>query len=176
MKAKELIPVKKELVFITRIALTIIASAVVSLAILYLFLSKPLDISYKSAFQLMAAVYREMNVYIITAVLVQLIFSSIIVYFIALLYSHKIAGPIFRLKAVLQQYMEGEEIEKVSFRRTDFIPGVSRIFTNFFTFLGNRKKLLVEGEALAAKLKEAGGPEKEAVRLRLRAIVRELEG
>lgn len=176
MKAKELIPVKKELAFITRIALTIIVSAMASLAVLYLFLSKPLAASYKSAFQLMAAVYREMNVYIITAVLIQLIFSSIIVYFIALLYSHKIAGPIFRLKAVLQQYMGGEEIEKVSFRRTDFIPGVSRLFTDFFTFLGHRKKLLADGEDLAAKLNETDGPEKEAARLKLRSIIRELEG
>jgi hypothetical protein len=72
--------------------------------------------------------------------------------------------------------MQGEEIEKVSFRRTDFIPGVSRLFTHFFTFLGKRKKLLEEGEALAAKLKEAEGTEQEAMRLKLRSIVRELEG
>ncbi|MCP5107056.1 MAG: hypothetical protein GY950_26965 [bacterium] len=176
MKAKELIPVKKEFLFITKMAITIAVSVAVALGLLYLFLSKSVDASYRSAFQTISSIYDRMNVYVIGAGLVQLIFSSVIVFTIALFFSHKIAGPMFRLKAVLQEYLGGADIEKVSFRKTDFIPGVSGLFTNLFVFLGKRKKLLAEAEASAARLKEASGPEREKLLKELQAMVKELEG
>lgn len=175
MQAKELIPVKKEFLFLSKIIAVIIAGAGAALAILYVFLSKPLADAYGSAIRLMEAVYREMNVYIVTAILVQLIFASLVIYFTALLYSHKIAGPVFRLKAVLREYMEGRPIEKVSFRQTDFIPGVSRIFTQFFKGLDRRRQLLEEGHNLAVKMETLSGAEREALVVRLKTIISELE-
>ena len=176
MKAKEVIPIKKEFLFITKIAITMVLSIVAALAVLYLFLNKPVDISYRAAFQTIAGIYDKMNLYIVLAVLVQLIFSSVVVYLVALFYSHKIAGPMYRLKMVLHEYMDGKDIEKVSFRKTDFIPGVSRLFTNFFIFLGKRKKLLAEGEQLVEELSRVSGKEREALVQQLETIVRELEG
>lgn len=176
MKARDLIPVKKEFLFITKMGITIVVSAAVALGLLYLFLSTPVGVEFKNAFQTISGVYDRMNVYVIGAVLVQLIFSSVIVFVIALFFSHKIAGPMFRLKAVLQEYLGGKEIEKVSFRSTDFIPGVSGLFTDFFTFLGKRKKRLAEAESLAGRLKEASGKEKEELVIKLQSILKELEG
>lgn len=176
MKAREVIPIKKEFLFITKMGITIVVSVAVALGLLYFFLSTPVDVDFRSAFQTISSIYDRMNFYVIGAVLVQLIFSSVIVFAIALFFSHKIAGPMFRLKAVLQEYLGGKEVEKVNFRSTDFIPGVSRLFTDFFIFLGKRGKLLAEGEALAGQLKETSGEEKEELVKKLQSIVTELEG
>lgn len=176
MKATEVIPVKKEFLFITKMAIAIVVSVAAALGLLYFFLSKPVDVVYRNAFHTISAIYGRMNIYVAGAVFVQLIFSSVMVFAIALFFSHKIAGPMFRLKMVLQEYLSGEEIEKVSFRRTDFIPGVSGLFTGFFGFLGKRKKLLAEAEALSARLKGTGGKEKEEGLKQLQSILNELEG
>lgn len=176
MKAGEVIPVKKEFMFITKLAIAMVISVAVALGLLYFFLSKSVDSVYRNAFHTISGIYGRMNIYVAGAVLVQLIFSSVMVFIIALLFSHKIAGPMFRLKMVLQEYLSGEEIEKVSFRRTDFIPGVSGLFTDFFGFLGKRKKLLGEAEALSARLKGTGGKEREEGLKRLQSILEELEG
>jgi hypothetical protein len=175
MKAKEVIPIKKEFLFVAKIVITMVVSAASALAILYLLLNKSVDISYRNAFQTMAGVYKKINIYIIAVAFTQLVFSSVLVCLFALFYSHKIAGPMFRLKAVLQQYMAGEAIDKVSFRSTDFISGVSKLFTDFFVFLGKRKKLLAEGESLAERLSLATGTEREPLVKRLQAVVNEWE-
>jgi hypothetical protein len=176
MKAGEVIPVKKEFMFISKLAIAMVISVAVALGLLYFFLSKPVDVIYRNAFQTISGIYNRMNLYVVGAVLVQLIFSSVMVFVIALFFSHKIAGPMFRLKMVLQEFLSGEEIEKISFRQTDFIPGVSGLFTDFFGFLGKRKKLLAEAEALSARLRVMGGKEREEVLKRLQSILVELEG
>jgi hypothetical protein len=165
MKAKEVIPIKKEFLFVAKIVITMVVSAASALAILYLLLNKSVDISYRNAFQTMAGVYKKINIYIIAVAFTQLVFSSVLVCLFALFYSHKIAG----------QYMAGEAIDKVSFRSTDFISGVSKLFTDFFVFLGKRKKLLAEGESLAERLSLATGTEREPLVKRLQAVVNEWE-
>jgi hypothetical protein len=175
MKAQEVIPVKKEFTFLFKIAAVMVISAVASMVIIYFFLNKDIGASYRAAFQMLSQTLQKMNIYIAVAVLVQLIFSSIVVYFVSLYFSHKIAGPVFRLKAVLQQYLDGEDIEKVSFRQTDFIPGVSRLFTDFLGFMGKRKSLLQEAETLVVKLEQARKPERSQLLEKLENIIKQLE-
>ncbi|MCP5052400.1 MAG: hypothetical protein GY940_34855 [bacterium] len=175
MKARDLIPVKKEFSFLFKVAAVMIASAAAALAIMYIFLDKDVGASYGSAFRLLAETGEKLNLYIVAAVLIQLVFSFIVIYFISLYFSHKIAGPVFRLKAVLQQYIDGQEIESVNFRKTDFIPGVSRLFTGFFSFLAKREKLLEEAEALVQRLGGETGKEKQALVDKLKSIVKQLE-
>ncbi len=176
LKAGEFIPVKEELSFVAKTALIMIISAAVALLLLYFFLDKDIGSSYGAAFKLLSDTYKQLNVYIVVAVLVQLLFSSLVVYFIALLYSHKIAGPMYRLKMVLQQYMMGEEVDQVKFRRSDFITVVSRWFTDFFHAAADREKLIREAEALIAQPPPGPGEESAARRERLTEILGELEG
>jgi len=152
MKAQDLIPVKKEFSFLFKITAVMIASAATASAILYFFLDTEVGDSYGNAFRLMAQTLQKMNAYIVGAVLVQLLLSCVVIYFVALYFSHKIAGPIFRLKAVLQKYIAGDVIEEVNFRTTDFIPGVSVLFSDFFAYMGNRKHLILEAESLIDEL------------------------
>lgn len=176
MRAREVIPVKKEFSFIFKIAAVMIASVAAALAILYLLLDKDVGNSYRAAFQMLSEILNKINIYIVGAVLVQLVFSSIVVYFTALYFSHKIAGPVYRLKMLLQQYMEGENVERVNFRKTDFIPGVSVIFTGFLKHLAKRKELLAEAELLADRLEQLQGGKRQETIERLRAILIQLEG
>jgi hypothetical protein len=46
------------------------------------------------------------------------IFGGVFVY--TLVFSHRIAGPIYRINAVLRQWIEGEPPRKVTLRRGDF--------------------------------------------------------
>ncbi|MCP4217815.1 MAG: hypothetical protein GY765_24450 [bacterium] len=177
MKAGELIPVKKEFTFLFKIAAVMVVSAAAALTILHLFLDKDVGASYQSAFKLLAETHDKMNFYIVIAVLVQLVFSSLLVYFISLYFSHKIAGPVYRLRIVLQQYIDGEDIKKVSFRDTDFIPGVSKMFTKFLNFMGERKTMLEEAEQLARQLNAKETPEADRRNIceRLQGLVAKLE-
>ena len=176
MSNDTLIPVKKELSFVAKTVFVMITSTAASLAILYFFLSKSVSSDYKSAFQMLAATYDKLNVYIIIAILVQLVFSMILIYMLALLYSHKIAGPVYRLKMVLQDYMAGKAPQSVGFRQSDFITAVSTWFTDYFSFLRKRQRLLTEGETLLQQYPHQNVPEKEACLRRLNEIVAELEG
>lgn len=173
MKAGEIIPVKKEFSFLFKMASVMVVSAVAAMAVLYLLLDKDVEDSYGAAFQMLSRTHDKMNFYITAAVIVQLIFSSIVIYFVALYFSHKIAGPVFRLKAVLQQYMEGEEVDHVSFRTSDFIPGVSTLFTDFFSRLGKRKQLLEVADSLVKQLES--GKDKEKRLQQLKTIIQQLE-
>jgi len=176
VRVNEIIPVKKELSFIVKLVLAMVVSALVTLGLLYLFLSKDVGNTYGTAFRSMTETYGRLNVYVIAAIGVQLVLSSVVIFFAGLYYSHKIAGPMFRLKAVLQKYLEGAEVEQVAFRKTDFIPGVSKLFTEFFLYLGQRKKLLAEARALADQLPEQKGTEREKTLDQLKSLVEALEG
>lgn len=178
MKPNDVIPVKKEFLFILKIVGIMVASIGSAFLVLSLLLYKNVGMSFKGAFQAMAAVYERLNIYIILAVLVQLVFSTIIVYLSALLYSHKIAGPVYRLKMILQGYLDGDCPDSVRFRQHDFLPGVAHWFTDFFTFLGKRKKQLNEAEQLAVRLKQPGlsQEEKNKILEDLDSLVKRLEG
>ena len=137
----------KELGFIFKFLSVIIIASLLSFAILYFFMNKGVGTDYKTAFQAIAVVYKKMNYYIAAAVSVQLILSSFVIFFLALYYSHKIAGPMFRLKITIQQFLQGDDKEKVSFRSSDLLHEVAEDFTDFFTSLKNKfiKKKILNG-------------------------------
>ena len=71
--------------------------------------------------------------------------------------------------------MEGVEPDKITFRRTDFLSGVSIWFSDFFARLHKREKLLTEAETVLKETKiEAGKANKNRLQ-RIRAVITELE-
>ena len=165
---------RKELTFIMKLVLVIGTASLLSFGVLYLFMDKWVGTDYGTGFQVISGAYRMMNYYIATAVLVQLIVSCIIVFILALHYSHKIAGPMYRLKLVVQRYLNGEDIEKVSFRKTDFLHGVAGNFTDFFDFLRRRKSLLKETHKLLEKADLHDEEKKQDALQRIEKILNEL--
>jgi hypothetical protein len=175
MKSEEIIPRKNEVFFVLKLIAIIIASLIISLLILFVFLDKNLGGSYPSAFKIISDVLARMNITIFIAVFAQLCLSSILLFFVVIAFSHKIAGPMFRLKRILKQHGEGLELDKISFRRTDFLPGVSRWFSEFFAMLRKRERLLVEAESLLREIDSEVGKDNSAKLERIKTVVAELE-
>lgn len=141
-----------EISFIIKLTLIIVTTSLLASAVLYFFMDAWVGSDYGAAFKIVSEVYARMNYYIATAVLLQFTISSIVIFFFALHYSHKIAGPMYRLKLTVRQYLKGEEIEKVTFRKTDFFHGIAEHFTDFFCFMMHRKKRFEEITQLLEKL------------------------
>jgi len=175
MKSEEIIPGKNEVFFVLKLTAIIIASLIVSLSILFVFLNKNLGGSYSSAFKIISDVFAKMNITIIIAVFAQFCLSSILLFFVVLVFSHKIAGPMFRLKRLLKDFGDGVELDKISFRRTDFLPGVSKWFSEFFAILRKRERLLVEAESLLREIDAEIGKDNSAKLERIKTVVAELE-
>ncbi len=131
----------KELSFLVKLIAVIIAASLLSFGILYLLMNTWIGTDYAQAFQQIKAVYQKMNLYIAAAVVIQFIVSCFVVWLLALHYSHKVAGPIYRLKVTIQQFKQGADVEKVFFRKTDLLHDIAGNFTNFFILLGRRKKI-----------------------------------
>jgi hypothetical protein len=134
----------KELAFLLKLVAIITIASLISFGILYLLMNKWVSLEYKAAFQAISYAYGMMNFYIAGAVFVQLTISSVVVYFIALRYSHKIAGPIYKIRLTIQNYSEGGNIQKVLLRKNDFLHDLADNFTDFFNYLNTRKKMFAE--------------------------------
>lgn len=175
MKTAEIIPLKKEILFILKILAVIILSIGISLALLFIFLNKDLENSYGGAFQTISDILQNLNYIIVIAVLAQLLFSSILICLLGLLYTHKIAGPVFRLKMILKRVKAGEEPEAISFRKADFLAGVAGSFNRFFVFLNTRQETIEEAETLLTRLDSEGVKGDPAKLKKLEALLAELE-
>ena len=53
-------------------------------------------------------------------VILSVIISSIIVYFLGILFTHKMAGPVYRLRKDIAEMTDGDLEKKVSFREKDY--------------------------------------------------------
>lgn len=175
MRAKEVIPLKKELLFIVKLILVILVSLVISFIILFAFFNQNLGDSYIGAYQIISSVFEKLNTIIILAVFFQLAFSLILIYFIALFFSHKMAGPMYRVKVLFKQYLQGTTIENISFRRTDFLSGVRGRLNRFLNFISHKEKMLTEAEFLRSQLASQDEETRAVSKKKIEALIRELE-
>lgn len=67
------------------------------------------------------------------------IIAMIFVLVFGLLVSHRIAGPIHRLKMHLSQVSEGKEVRELSFRKGDYFTEVPALVNQALTALKNKK-------------------------------------
>jgi len=78
------------------------------------------------------------------------IFGGVFLY--ALVFSHRIAGPIYRINAVLRRMLEGEYPEKVTLRRGDFFHDTAELLESL------SQKVTVERGGAERGEKESRGP------------------
>jgi sensor histidine kinase YesM len=143
--------------------------------VFYKFLDKGLGSDYKNAFQIMRQVYRNADYYILIAVFIQLVVGTVLVYFISLYFSHKIAGPMYRLKMLIDDYLHNKQVDKVKFRETDFLSGVAENFTHFFVYHNDRAKKIAKLKEVAKQLKSAtSDEEKENLKSELKSLLKSL--
>lgn len=138
MKKSEVIPFKKELSFIVKLVLSISVSTIVAILVLYKFLDKGLGNDYGNAFQIINKAYNNLDFYIWVVVFIQFAIVTVLVYFISLYFSHKIAGPMYRLKYLIEQYLQDKKVTSVKFRESDFLEGVGENFSHFFVYHNER--------------------------------------
>jgi len=134
-----MIPQSKEVSFVMKLAGIILASAMISCTLLYLFMDKWVGSDYGTAFRTISSVYEKMNYYIAIAVVIQFFLSSVLLWLVTLRYSHKIAGPIYNLKNKIRAYLKGEEIRRIHFRKGDFLHDLADTFTVFFKSMDKRR-------------------------------------
>lgn len=143
MKSEDLIPIRNEMFFIVKLILVILLSLAISLAILHVFLIIRVGDLDTRTYEEATKIFLNLNLYIFFALLIQFCFSMIVVTMLTLLYSHKIACPVYRLKQVLNQYLEHGKPGQIKFRENDFLPGVAAGFNGFFAWFSERKKLIL---------------------------------
>lgn len=173
MKGGEIISSKNEIFFVLKLIGITISGLGISMVILLFFLNRDVGDTYLNAFQTTSDVFNMLHYFILLAIIVQLVISLLLTYFVSIHFSHKIAGPMYRLKKTLKDHMEGVRIKKLLFRKTDFLPGVRDSFSQFFAFLDKRERLLNEAESLVRKLEQKHGETR--VKNRLEDIIKELE-
>jgi hypothetical protein len=175
MTNASLIPPRKELGFAARLIGIMVASLAIASGLLFLFLNTSVGGSYREAVKALAGVRERLALLVILAIIFQLVFALIATGLTVLLFSHKIAGPIFRLKAYLREAAEGREPGPLRFRRADFMLGVQELFNGLFADRRRRRALLTEAESLAAGLASVPLGDREASLQRIEAILVELE-
>lgn len=72
---------------------------------------------------------------------------SVVGTFIGIRFSHRIAGPIFRLKKELRRINNGEKIQEVNLRNADFFMEMAEEFNAMTLKLGVRKMKDAESDA-----------------------------
>lgn len=152
MKNNDIIPFKKELSFIFKLVLSISMSTLLGIYVLYLLMDEGLGNNFANAFHIIKKAYQNMDFYILIAVFFQFLIASIFIYFISLYFSHKIAGPMYRLKMLIEDYLSNKHVGEVKFRETDFMGGVAENFSHFFIYHNKRTEKLEEIQKLIKKI------------------------
>jgi len=80
--------------------------------------------------ELHSAIQTAQEQFILFLIFIQLLFS-IIVLILFIFFTHKIAGPMYKLKTHLQQIREGEEIRPLTFRNGDYFHDVAEEVSEF---------------------------------------------
>lgn len=68
-----------------------------------------------------------------------LVINILILIIANIYYSHRIAGPIHRIKLTLEQKMRGEDVGTVSFRKRDEFQEVAELLNRYFEHQENNK-------------------------------------
>jgi len=64
----------------------------------------------------------------------------LIIFFLGLYYSHRIAGPLHYMNKQMQEIAQGNEIKELSFRKKDYFKELAPSFNAVIEYLGNKKK------------------------------------
>jgi len=92
--------------------------------VFYVYFDRTFDNRYVGALAALEGLSREMCYGIILSVLIQVLFLTLLVFFVSLLWTHKIAGPLYRLRQSFRQVSAGDLFVVTRFRNTDQLQNV----------------------------------------------------
>jgi methyl-accepting chemotaxis protein len=116
--------------FILKVCCVFLLIIVVCAAVFYAYFDRTFDNSYVGALATLEGLSREMCHGIIFSVLVQVFFLTLLVFFISIVWTHKIAGPLYRLRLAFQQVAAGNLSVAIRFRNTDQLQNIPVLFNS----------------------------------------------
>ena len=114
--------------FILRLCLAFAAGAAALYAIFYLVLSRPLTGDYAGVFHALRNLSVFLRPVIAVSVLVYVLLVCGAIAALCVYGLHKVAGPLYRMEQVLDQYRSGASTPTVSFRSGDQIQALAHAF------------------------------------------------
>ncbi len=105
--------------FVFKICFGFALIIVICAVVFYAYFDRTFDNRYVGALATLEGLSREMCYGIILSVLVQTLFLTLLIFFISLLWTHKIAGPLYRLRQSFQQVSAGNLSVVTRFRNSD---------------------------------------------------------
>ncbi len=121
MDGKRLIPIGRELRFIALVTASVLLCSLSGVGLIAIFFNRELGSGFTESFYTIRNLYTNLNAIVILAILLQLSASVTIIYLVALRYSHRISGPMYRFRIVLNEFLDGRPIERIRFRTDDFL-------------------------------------------------------
>ncbi len=117
--------------FVLKLCLAFAAGAAVLYGILYFVLSRPLTGDYAGVFHALRNLSVFLRPVIATAVLVYVLLVCGITGALCVYGLHKVAGPLYRMERVLEEYRAGSPTRTVSFRAGDQIEPLAQAFNGW---------------------------------------------
>lgn len=110
--------------FVVKICFGFSLIIVLCAVVFYAYFDRTFDNRYVGALATLEGLSREMCYGIILSVLVQVLFLTLLIFFISLLWTHKIAGPLYRLRHSFQQVSAGNPSVVTRFRNSDQLQNI----------------------------------------------------
>jgi len=110
--------------FVFKICFGFALIIVICAVVFYAYFDRTFDNRYVGALATLEGLSREMCYGIILSVLVQTLFLTLLIFFISLLWTHKIAGPLYRLRHSFQQVSAGNISIVTRFRNSDQLQNI----------------------------------------------------
>lgn len=127
--------------FVMRFCLTVILGSFFIGVILYLLYRRDIGETYLTAISTIVSLKGILVPALIFTILLQLVILSIIIIFLTLFVSHKIAGPIYRLERVLKEIGKGDlTLREIGLRTRDQIQSLADSFAGMSKGLAERAR------------------------------------
>lgn len=140
------------------LSISCITGFVATLAVLYFTMQQNIGPTYATGFKMLTALRQDILYKALTIFSITFLFIIIGILILAMLYSHQIAGPLFRLNQFVKKVTEGHLNERVSIRDKDVIHPVAEELNELVSVYHNKfqeiKKEVQTLETLAAKMDE----------------------
>ena len=96
----------------------------------YVYFDKSFENKYIGVLATLEQLNREMRYGIIFSVMAQALFFTLLICFVSILWTHKIAGPLYRLRKSFLQIATGDLTIVTRFRNTDQLQNIPVIFNS----------------------------------------------
>lgn len=140
--------------FLVKLALTVAAGLTLVFGALYVLFSRPLKGGYGSAYQALNSLTEPWLLLPIVGlpVLVYALVVCVVTVVLCVYAIHKVAGPLYRMDRVVDNYVSGEPIRAVFFRQGDQAAILADVFNAFVARLRDDRKACQERMARAEEL------------------------